>query len=265
MHGVSHQSSPSPSVEAHGMEAWRDFMIGVHQYEPWDQRPARQFEFLQEFLSQLPSGARVLDVGAGQCELARFLHGYRYVGVDLAVGDKSWDYSDLDAVADVQVLPLATGSFDGALNLWVVEHVRNPPRMIQEVFRVLRPSGLFLMFAPFVVHEHQAPHDYYRFTRHGVRALLEDAGFTDVTIRADSSYHFAMFYEAAKYLLTLQDARGLPPDWAAHLRDTHDVLREVAKHCASETGFDASAGALSFMGLARKPARKPVGGGLCEN
>ena len=252
MHGIT--THPS-------WEAWRDFMGEVHQYESWDGRPERQFEFLQQFLSQLPTGARVLDVGAGQCELARFLHGYRYIGVDLAVGDKSWDYSDLDAVADVQLLPFAAGSFDGALNLWVVEHVRNPHRMAQEVFRVLRPGGLFLIFAPFVVHEHQAPHDYYRFTQHGLRALLEDAGFEDVIVQADSSVSFAAFYEAAKYMLILQSCEDLPPEWAAQLCSTGEVLCKVAKHCASETSFETGATALSYMAM----ARKPVGGNPCAN
>jgi len=242
-------------------EGWRDFMTGVHQYEAWDQRPARQFEFLQQFLSQLPSGAQVLDVGAGQCELARFLSGFRYVGVDSAVGDKSWDYSDLDAVADVQVLPFASRSFDGAMNLWVVEHVRNPHRMVQEVFRVLKLGGRFLMFAPFVVHEHQAPRDYYRFTRHGALALLEDAGFVDVIVQADSSRSFAMFYEAAKYLLTLRNTKGLPPEWAAQLSSAAETLSEVARHCASETGYETGADALSYMAM----AHKPVGGELCGN
>ena len=38
----------------------------------------------------------------------------RYCGVDLAVGDAAWDYSRLDAVADLTALPFRDGTFDAA-------------------------------------------------------------------------------------------------------------------------------------------------------
>ena len=58
------------------------------------------------FAQTLPAGARVLDAGAGECPHARYFTRQRYFGVDLAVGDRAWDYSRLDALADLACLPL---------------------------------------------------------------------------------------------------------------------------------------------------------------
>ena len=59
------------------------------------------------FAATLPAGARVLDAGAGEARHARYFTRQRYCGVDLAVGDRAWNYSRLDAVADLTRLPFA--------------------------------------------------------------------------------------------------------------------------------------------------------------
>src|SRR5439155_20694325 len=60
----------------------------------------------------LPAGARVLDAGAGEGQYAHHFARHRYCGVDLAVGDTAWDYSRLDAVADLTALPFRENAFD---------------------------------------------------------------------------------------------------------------------------------------------------------
>ena len=49
------------------------------------------------FAASLPAGARVLDAGAGEVRHAPYFTRQRYCGVDLAVGDRTWNYSRLDA------------------------------------------------------------------------------------------------------------------------------------------------------------------------
>jgi hypothetical protein len=53
-----------------------------------------------------------LDAGAGEARHARYFTRQRYCGVDLAVGDRTWNYSRLDAVADLTRLPFASGCFE---------------------------------------------------------------------------------------------------------------------------------------------------------
>jgi hypothetical protein len=47
---------------------------------------------------------------------------------------------------------------------------------------VLKPGGRLLLIVPHEWEVHQSPHDYYRYTRHGVRYLLDRAGFEAVVI-----------------------------------------------------------------------------------
>ncbi len=46
---------------------------------------------LSGFADSLKSGARVLDAGAGEGRHARYFDRHRYIALDLAVGDPSWD------------------------------------------------------------------------------------------------------------------------------------------------------------------------------
>ena len=54
--------------------------------------------------------------------------------------------------------------------------------MLEEFRRVLRPAGKLRMTAPLVWYLHEEPYDYYRYTSHGLRFLLERAGFRDIEI-----------------------------------------------------------------------------------
>ncbi len=125
----------------------------------------------------LRDGQRVLDAGAGEGRHRRHFSRGRYLAVDAGVGDSAWNYSRLDARADLENLPFAAASVDAALCMVVLEHTRNPGRVIAEFARVLRPGATLYMVIPFLWEEHQAPHDYWRFTRYGARLLFEGLPF----------------------------------------------------------------------------------------
>ena len=134
------------------------------------------------FAAGVPAGSRVLDAGAGEGRHAgRFAH-CRYVATDLGVGDAAWDYSHLDALADLVAQPFADGTFSAALCIVVLEHVRDPQLVVHELGRVLAPGGRILIAVPQEWERHQEPHDYFRFTSHGVRTLLDRAGVDSVSI-----------------------------------------------------------------------------------
>ncbi len=140
------------------------------------------------FARSLPAGTRVLDAGAGECRYAREFSHCRYVAVDLAVGDADWDYSRLDGVADLARLPFRDGSFGAAINIVVLEHVRDPGAVLEELRRVMAPGARLLLAAPQEWGVHQAPHDYFRYTRPGLQWLLERAGFGDIEIEAGGGF-----------------------------------------------------------------------------
>jgi SAM-dependent methyltransferase len=143
---------------------------------------------LQQFAADTAPGARVLDAGAGEGNHRHHFARQRYYGVDLGVGDAAWDYSRLHVLGDLQQLPFADGVFDAAINVVTLEHVREPARVIEELYRVLTPGGRILLVTPLDWEEHQQPHDYFRYTRYGLQYLLERAGFELIHLEPVGGY-----------------------------------------------------------------------------
>jgi SAM-dependent methyltransferase len=140
------------------------------------------------FAHSLPPMARVLDAGAGEGQYKHHFAKQRYCGVDLGVGDAAWNYRGLDAVGDLSALPFRDGVFDAALHIVTIEHLREPARALAEMSRTMRPGATLLIAAPHEWEVHQAPHDYFRYTRYGLAYLLERAGFEVVEMRPAGGY-----------------------------------------------------------------------------
>lgn len=118
----------------------------------------------------------VLDAGAGEARHRACFDRGRYLAIDRGTGDPAWDYSATDVCGDLETLPLRAAAVDHVLCMVVLEHTRNPRRVLEEFDRVLRPGGSLRMVVPFLWEEHQVPNDYFRFTRYGVLALFEGLG-----------------------------------------------------------------------------------------
>ena len=145
-------------------------------------------ESVAQFAASLAPRARVLDAGAGEMRHAVDFSKQRYTGVDLAVGDAAWDYGKLDAIADLTALPFRDGSFEACINIVTLEHVREPACALAEIGRTLAPGGRLLLIVPHEWEVHQAPNDFYRYTRHGVAYLLDKAGFREYKIEPVGGY-----------------------------------------------------------------------------
>ena len=126
---------------------------------------------------RLREGQIVLDAGAGEARHKINFKQACYIALDAGCGDSSWNYSKLDIRGDLEKIPLRGASVDCVLCMVVLEHTRNPREVLLEFARVLKPGGLLVMVVPFLWEEHQAPHDYFRFTRYGVRLLFESSPF----------------------------------------------------------------------------------------
>lgn len=79
-------------------------------------------------------------------------------------------------------LPLASDSIDTVILSDVLEHIYNPAAVMQEIFRVMRTDGELILNVPFAYWEHEAPHDYYRYTRYALERLCKEAGFDAIRI-----------------------------------------------------------------------------------
>lgn len=132
------------------------------------------------------AGLRVLDIGssAGSYDKRSEFLGAR-VGLKKAARYVALDISALakpDVAGDAHALPFADGTFDVILANNVIEHLSEPAVGVAEMRRVLAPNGQVLYTIPFLYPVHEAPHDYTRFTRYGLRRLFRD--FSGVEIHA---------------------------------------------------------------------------------
>jgi SAM-dependent methyltransferase len=165
---------------------------------------ARVSDRLAAFGASLPEHSRVLDAGAGECRHATAFLGHRYVALDSGVGDASWDYSRLDLLGDLEHLPIADSTFDAAVSIVVLEHAREPQEVLRETARVLRAGGRFFIVVPNQWEVHQAPHDYFRFTRYGLEDLLMKSGFRVLTIEAVGGFFWLLSRRSINVLTFFQ-------------------------------------------------------------
>lgn len=121
----------------------------------------------------------VLDTGcADRWVESRLPKGCEYVGLDyLPTGGVLYEACP-HVFADAARLPFREGSVDTVLMLEVLEHVRHPSEALAEAARVLRPGGSLLLTVPFLYPVHDAPHDFQRYTVHGLVREMEAAGLS---------------------------------------------------------------------------------------
>ncbi|HEX7390090.1 MAG TPA: methyltransferase domain-containing protein [Acidiphilium sp.] len=142
----------------------------------------------------------VLDCGAG----SRPRRTRGVVNVEIV------DYASTDVLAIGESLPFADASFDGAVSLAVLEHVRDPFRCAKELLRVVKPGGELLIDVPFLQPVHGYPHHYYNMTAQGLTNLFGDgAQVLSCTVPLHGHPIFGVQWQLRDYLT------GLPEDVAA--------------------------------------------------
>lgn len=126
----------------------------------------------------------VLNVGAGG-EASAFVEPCTSIDIDPDRGpDIVADVCDLSSCFD-------DAQFDAVFLIEVLEHVREPTQAIAEIQRVLKPGGRLILSVPYIFEIHDAPHDYWRFTRFGLQHLLRD--FVEVEIAPRNGYFSALY------------------------------------------------------------------------
>jgi SAM-dependent methyltransferase len=109
------------------------------------------------FATALVVGRDTLDIacgaGYGSALLAR--HAASVVGADLsrsAIDSARATYASIPNLeyeqADCSALPFADASFDAVVSFETIEHITGQEKFLDEVRRVLRPDGLFIVSSP---------------------------------------------------------------------------------------------------------------------
>lgn len=133
---------------------------------------------LDRFVEAQASTGRTLDIGAQNGPYAAFFP--NRVALDIRPG------RGVQIIGDAQAIGLADAIFDVVLCTEVLEHLPEPQRAIDEMFRVLKPGGTLLLTTRFLFPIHDAPHDYFRFTKYGLRHLLRRFDIVELREETDA-------------------------------------------------------------------------------
>ena len=139
-------------------------------------------------LAQLPEGARGLQVGSGNVRLHPAI-----VNLDLAHNPS------LDCCGRAEKLPFRSESFSLLVSQEVLEHVQDPQAALQEMYRVLARHGRLYCQVPFIIGYHPGPTDFWRFSREGIREIVEQAGFTGAEVGISVGPCFGFYRIAVEF------------------------------------------------------------------
>ena len=114
---------------------------------------------------------QLLDVGAGSSPFREVIErlGFDYKSNDFnnyrpdfsALGQQnsSWEYAKHDFICDILEIP-ESQKFDIIICIEVLEHVKDPVKVVNKISNLLKPGGYFIATVPLHSLIHQAPHYY---------------------------------------------------------------------------------------------------------
>ena len=113
-------------------------------------------------------------------DLRAMFNGREYVGCDMRPGP------GVDRVEDVTAINLPDASAGTVLCIETFEHVFEVRRAFDEVFRILKPGGMFIITSPLNFRIHAYPDDYWRMTPNCLRRMMGNYG---ASLVGSQGYH----------------------------------------------------------------------------
>lgn len=123
-------------------------------------------------------------------------------GVEIILGCKNISVTSIDIypvedicfVADAHYLPFQDESFDAVWVQAVLEHVVDPIKVVDEIYRVLNRDGMVYSEMPFMQSVHEGAYDFLRATSAGHRYLFKSFSRLDggVLRGVGTSYAWAL-------------------------------------------------------------------------
>jgi SAM-dependent methyltransferase len=154
------------------------------------------FQWLRDKKSSVTGD--VLDFGCGSMPYKDLLEfADSYTGLDL--GTTEHGLSKPDVTFDGRKIPFDAEHFDTVVMCEVLDDLEDPSLQLGEIHRVLKPGGVLLLTTSFVWELHEEPYDIARYTEHGLRHILERAGFEIQEMRKLGHYTRTLGQMTAMY------------------------------------------------------------------
>jgi SAM-dependent methyltransferase len=131
---------------------------------------------LDPLIQRYATDKKVLDVGSAASPYTKYFP--NRVGLDISPDNNP------DIVADAHDLPFKEGDFSFVLCTEVLEHVKDPKKVVSEIYRILPKGGVCVLTTRFVYPLHAIGDDRWRFTPTALEELFAD--FAEVTIAPET-------------------------------------------------------------------------------
>lgn len=132
--------------------------------------------YLEPFIISHSTNEKILDLGCANSRYARYFP--NRVGVDIL------NAKGVDIVADAHHLPIKSSTFSIVLTTEMLEHTHDPQAVINEIERILKPGGRVILTTRFLFPIHEAPFDFFRFTKYGLKHLFRN--WAHVVVKHDT-------------------------------------------------------------------------------
>lgn len=118
---------------------------------------------------------KTLDAGGGNLSQKKIIQKYASEYLSLDIEKRN---SEIDIICDIQKMNfIKENIFDSVVCTQVLEHVPEPEKAINEIYRILKKNGKVIISVPHLSGLHEEPNDYFRYTNHGIEYLVKKAGF----------------------------------------------------------------------------------------
>ena len=137
---------------------------------------------------------KLLDIGAGKAPYKPFFKNVKeYITMD------NFNYQGVkpDIIGDALNIPLKKNSVDSVFSSQVLEHVPNPQKMVDEIHRILKKDGTCILTTHMAQVLHGEPHDYFRFTEHGLRELFKEFKHVEIKPNGGALLSLIQFFNFA--------------------------------------------------------------------
>ncbi len=186
-------------------------------------------KWVAEQAATVPTGARVLDVGAGTAPYRHLFSHCVYETHDFAQYQNYQDgsegkYAPLNYVSDVCKIPVPDKSFDVILCTEVLEHVPYPIDALAEMCRIVKPGGTLFITAPLGSGLHQQPfHFYGGYTDHWYRKFLTEFGCEAISIEPNHGFFAHLAQECARFSWTYHQHKQFHGNYGPELSDLMEM------------------------------------------
>jgi len=130
------------------------------------------FSTLSDDIRDYAKNARgtLVDIGSGLAPYKPF-----FVNVKEYLTIDKYDYYGFkpDIIGDALNIPLKNSTVDSIFSSQVLEHVNDPKKMVDEIYRVLKKKGVCILTTHMAQVIHGEPYDYFRFTEYGLKELFK--------------------------------------------------------------------------------------------